>query len=63
MEQVGINTSELYKVYINEHLNTAQLSGFGVEIGPVVISSIGQADDVVLVVNCAYALQCMINLT
>ena len=63
VEQDGINSSELYKVHNNEQLNTAQLSGFGVEIGPVVVSSIGQADDVVLLSNCPYTLQGLIDLT
>ena len=63
VEQGGINSSEFYKIYNNEQINTAQASRFGVELGPVVISAIGQADDVVLLSNEPYALQGLIELT
>ena len=45
VEQGGINSSDLYKIYNNDQLNIAQASEFGVELGPLVISAIGQADD------------------
>ena len=51
VEQGGVNSSEFYKVYNNEQLQVAQNSRFGVPIGPVTISSIGQADDVALISN------------
>ena len=63
VEQGGINSSEFYKIYNNEQINNAQASRFGVELGPVVISAIGQADDVVLLSNEPYALQGLIELT
>lgn len=63
VEQGGINSSEFYKIYNNEQISNAQASGFGVELGPVTISAIGQADDVVLLSNEPYALQGLIELT
>ena len=50
-EQGGINSSEYYKLYNNEQLITTQLSNLGVNINSCVVSSIGQADDVIHVAN------------
>ena len=44
VEQGGINSSDLYKIYNNDQLDIAQASEFGVELGPLVISAIGQAE-------------------
>ena len=63
VEQGGVNSSDYYKVYNNEQLRAAQESELGVNIGPVTISSIGQADDVVLVSNDIYALQGLLDLS
>ena len=63
VEQGGINSSEFYKVYNNEQLNLAQSSRFGIQIGPVTISSIGQADDVALVADNPHALQGLLDLS
>ena len=49
VEQGGPNSSEQYKLYNNEQLSVAQLSHFGINIGSEVISSVGQADDSVLI--------------
>jgi hypothetical protein len=49
-----INSSDYYKVYNNEQLQVAQDSECGVNIGPVTISSISQADDVALISNAIY---------
>ena len=49
VQQGGPNSSEQYKLYNNEQLSVAQLSQFGVSIGSEVISSVGQADDSVLI--------------
>ena len=57
VEQGGINSSDLYKVSNNEQLEIAQKSCLGVPLGPVTISAIGQADDVVLASNDLYSLQ------
>ena len=48
-EQGGINSSDLYKLYNNELLEVLQSSKQGVYLGDgLVVSAIGQADDVVL---------------
>ena len=63
VEQGGINSSDFYKVYNNEQLDLAQKSGFGVPLGPVIVSSIGQADDVALLSNSLHSLQALIDLS
>ena len=50
-EQGAVNSSDYYKIYNNEQLKTAQRSNLGVNMKDIVISAIGQADDVVLVSN------------
>ena len=52
LEQGGIKSSDLYKVYSNENLTTAQNSSQGVAMGgSQVISAIGFADDTSLGAN------------
>ena len=51
LEQGGVNSSDLYKLYNNEQLVTTQRSALGVDMKSSVISSVGQADDVVHVAN------------
>ena len=51
LEQGGINSSDLYKLYAREHLELAQQSGLGVRLQNVTISGIGMADDTVLISN------------
>ena len=63
VEQGGINSSDFYKIYNNEQLNLAQESGFGVPLGPVTISGLGQADDVALISNNLNALQGLLDLS
>ena len=62
-EQGGINSSDYYKLYNNIQLETAQLSELGVDLGPVVVSAIGQADDVVLCSNNIDNLRLLVTLT
>ena len=62
-EQGGINSSDFYKLYNNQQLDTAQLSGLGVDLGSVVISAIGQADDVILCTNNIDNLRLLVTLT
>ena len=45
VEQGGVNSDRLYKLCNNVQLTTAQLSGLGVHLGDIIVSSIGQADD------------------
>ena len=66
LEQGGKNSSEFYKVYNNEQLEVAQSSQLGVELGgstQLVVSAIGQADDVALVSNDIFALQSLLQLS
>ena len=51
VEQGGMISSDMYKVYNDEQLNLAQVSNFGVPLGPVTVSGLGQADDVAHVAN------------
>ena len=48
LEQGGINSSDYYKIYGKEILTLPQLSQLGLKIGPLCVSSIGQADDTLL---------------
>ena len=63
VEQGGISSSEYFKVYNNDQLNLAQSSKFGVELGPLTISSVGQADDVGLLSDDIHALQGLLDLS
>ena len=52
LEQGGPNSSEYYKIYSNENLNTAQKSSQGIKLSKSqVISAIGLADDTVITAN------------
>ena len=51
LEQGGVSSSDLYKIYGKEQLATAQQSELGVKLGILTISGIGQADDTALVTN------------
>ena len=62
VEQGGINSDRLYKLANNVELLLTQQSGLGVNLGPVHIASIGQADDVALVSNCIFKLQGLLHL-
>ena len=62
-EQGGINSSDYYKLYNNEQLDTAQSSDLGVDLGSIVISAIGQADDVILCANSIDCLRLLVTLT
>ena len=62
LEQGGPNSSELYKIYNNEQLTTAQESGFGTAILGVQVASVGQADDTALISNDIHQLQHLLDL-
>ena len=52
LEQGGVSSSDLYKIYNNELLAVAQKSELGVHMGgSLTLSAIGQADDTVLMSN------------
>ena len=63
VEQGGVNSSDFYKVYNNEQLTLAQDSELGIPLGPVTVSAIGQADDVVLIANDLHSLQSLLELS
>ena len=63
VEQGGPNSSEFYKIYNNEQLSSAQVSGFGAAVGNITIAAIGQADDTALVSHDLSSLQQLLNLT
>ena len=62
-EQGGINSSEFYKLYNNQQLETAQMSELGVGMRNTTISATGQADDVVLTANTIDNLALLVRLT
>ena len=52
LEQGGANSSDYYKIYSNENLETAQKSSQGIKLSKSqVISAIGFADDTVITAN------------
>ena len=62
VEQGGVNSDRIYKLCNNVQLSTAQKSGLGINLGSVVVSSIGQADDTVLLSNSIVKLYCLLYL-
>ena len=63
VEQGGINSDRLYKLANNCQIETAQNSKLGVNIGSMVASCIGQADDTALISNDIFQLQNLLLLT
>ena len=63
LEQGGINSSDLYKIYAREHLDLAQQSCLGVQMHDVTISGIGMADDTALVSNNIHNLAYLLKLS
>ena len=61
-EQDGVNFSEYFKAYNNDQLDLGQSSDLGIKLGPVNISSIGQADDVNLLSDDPHSLQGLLDL-
>ena len=62
VEQGGVNSDRIYKLCNNVLLSTAQKSELGVDLGSVVVSSIGQADDTALVSDCLIKLYGLLHL-
>ena len=56
-------SDRLYKLANNEQLSVAQQSQLGLDLGGVVVSAIGQADDSCLVSDCIFKLQHLLQLT
>ena len=63
VEQGGVNSDKLYKLCNNVQLDTAQLSNLGIHIGTEVVSSIGQADDTVLIADSLCKQKCLLHLS
>ena len=63
VEQGGVNSSDLYKIFNNEQLQEPQNIGFGISIGSIHVASIGQTDDTVLVSSDLYKLKFLLDLT
>ena len=62
VEQGGVNSDREYKLCNNPELKVTQKSQLGVDIGPVHVASVGQADDVALVSTCPFKLQGLLHL-
>ena len=63
-EQGGFNSSDFYKLYKNELLESLQKSLQGVKMGRnLTISEIGQADDVMLCSNNIYNVDSTCSIT
>ena len=62
-EQGGISSGNLYTIYNSERLTAAYEANLGVNVGPVQVSSFGQADDVVLLSHDVFFLSHLLRLT
>ena len=63
VEQGGINSDRLYKLANNCQIKVAQESKLGIDMGSMVASCIGQADDTALISNDIFNLQNLLLLT
>ena len=63
LEQGGINSSDLYKIYGQDQLTMAQDSGLGIHLGDCHVAAIGQADDTALVSNDIHSLFYLLQLS
>ena len=64
LEQGGKNSSDFYKVYNNSQILAAQESELGVCLGgDIVVSAVGQADDIALASNNIHNLQYLLDLS
>ena len=63
VEQGGVPSGDLYKIYNNEQFDTAQESGLGITLNDLDVASIGQADDYVLVADNINSLKSILSLT
>ena len=62
-EQGGVPSGDLYTIYNADQLTSAQEVGLGVRLGNLCVSSIGQADDVVLISDDIFFLNNILRLT
>jgi hypothetical protein len=61
VEQGGINSDRLYKLANNKELIVTQQSDLGLHLGEVHCASVGQADDVALLIDDIHKLQCILQ--
>ena len=62
-EQGGISSGDLYTLYNSAQLNSGNEALLGVNVGPVHVASIGQADDVVLLSDNIHNLSNLLQLS
>ena len=62
VEQGGVNSDKLYKLYNNVQLTIAQQSKLGADIGSTVVSAAGQADDTFLQSHTLHEVGGLLNL-
>ena len=62
VEQGGVSSDRIHKLCNNVQLSTAQKAGLGISLGSVIVSSMGQADDNVLLSNTIVKLYCLLQL-
>ena len=63
MEQGGVSSSDLYKIFAVEQLALTQKSSLGIKVGDLVIYAIGQEDDTAIISNSITNLFYMLELT
>ena len=64
VEQGGVSSGDFYKIYAKNQLQLAQSSNLGVRLArDIIVSAIGQADDVLLVSNNLHSLQNLLQLS
>ena len=63
VEQGGVLSSESYQLVGDEELKCSSASGLGISIGSTILSSIGSADDVVLLSSNPINLQSLLDLS
>ena len=61
VKQGGISSSKLFQLTTNNELQTLNSTGLGVPIGPVSLTALRQAEDVVLLSNNLSGIQSLIN--
>ena len=63
LEQGGVNSSDFYKIFGKEQLESAQYQAWESTWEIVSVAAIGQADDAVLVSNDIHSIQNLLDLT
>ena len=61
VKQSGLLSADLYKLYLEDMLNTLSLSKIGCTIGSINVNAVACADDVALISDNPYDLQILLN--